>query len=158
MQQYIEYIYKHTQHGTSSKRGSKIDFSNPKFCQYFSLPPFCYNIHFHPHPTGLNPSFSSSLPTDGQLITLSKQIMYSNYTEKQRLVQCIYSLSHPCNGACPGLAFKRISYFASHLNFKPHPTSHQTYVAQSKHSFQWFHSGMRNFISCLYFNTLITII
>ena len=37
-----------------------------------SLPPFCYNIHFHPHPTGLNPSFSSSLPTDGQLITLSK--------------------------------------------------------------------------------------
>ena len=37
-----------------------------------SLPPFCYNIHFHPHPTGLNPSFSSLLPTDGQLIALSQ--------------------------------------------------------------------------------------
>ena len=39
MQQYIEYIYKHAQHGTSSKRGSKIDFSNPKFRHYFSFHP-----------------------------------------------------------------------------------------------------------------------
>ena len=53
--------------------------------------PFHCSVHFHPNPAGLTPSYSCSLPTDGQVIALTTLIMHSHYAEKQRIAWQIFS-------------------------------------------------------------------
>ena len=56
-----------------------------------SMLPFHCSEHFHPNPAGLTPSYSCSLPTDGQVIALTSLIMHSHYAEKQRIAWQIFS-------------------------------------------------------------------
>lgn len=70
MQQYTEYIYQHAEcmWYFIKKRVQNRLFNPPSHHYFHSILPFCYYKHFHPDPTGLNPS---------------------NFTTKQRICKCM---------------------------------------------------------------------